>query len=51
MLICNFLANSKSSDTPERYNDLCILCKYWLDCKKVVENNFRFKYQILGQLI
>lgn len=25
----------------------CILCRYLLDCKKVVENNFRFKYKLL----
>ena len=48
MIICNFLANSKPSDTPEKYTNLRILCRYWLACQKVVENNFRFKYQLLG---
>lgn len=48
MIVCKFLANSKLSETPEIYNNLCILCKYWVDCKKVLENNYRFKYQLLG---
>ena len=48
MLVCNFLANSKLSETPEIYTNLRILCRYWIDCKKVLENNYRFKYQLLG---
>ena len=47
MIICNFLANSKLSDTPEEYNNLRVLCKFWIDCQKVLENNYRFKYQLL----
>lgn len=48
MLICNFLANSKLSDTPEKYTNLCILCKYWIDCQKALDTNFRIGYQLLG---
>ena len=48
MIVCNFLANSKLSETPEIYTNLHILCKYWIDCQKVLENNRRFKYQLLG---
>lgn len=52
MIVCNFLANSKpsymlESRMPEEYNNLCILCKYWIDCQKVLENSCRFKYQLL----
>lgn len=39
MLVCNFLSNSKLSDTPEKYTNLCVLCKYWIDCQKALENN------------
>lgn len=48
MIVCKFLANSKLSETPEKYNNLCVLCKYWIDCQKVLELNFRFEYQLLG---
>ena len=47
LIIYNFLANSKLSDIPEEYTNLCILCKYVIDCRKVLENNYRFKYQLL----
>lgn len=47
MIVCNFLANSKLSETPERYNNLCVLCKYCAECKKVLENNYRFNRQFL----
>ena len=48
MIICNFLANSKLSETPERYTNLCVLCRYWVNCQKTLESNFRFEYQLLG---
>lgn len=48
MLVCNFLANTKLSDTPEIYTNLRIVCRYWVDCQKLLENNFRFRYQLLG---
>ena len=48
MIVCNFLANSKLSETPEEYINLCVLCKYWIDCRKVLEDNYSFKYQLLG---
>lgn len=48
MIVCNFLANSKSIDTPEKYNNLRILCRYWVNCQKTLESNFRFEYQLLG---
>ena len=47
MIVCNFLANSKLSDTPEEYINLCVLCKYWIDCRKVLEDNYSFKYQLI----
>ena len=47
LIIYNFLANTQLSDTPEEYTNLCILCKYVIDCRKVLENNYRFKYQLL----
>lgn len=47
LIIYNFLANSKLSEMPEEYTNLCILCKYCIDCKKVLENNCGFKYQLL----
>ena len=47
MIVCNFLANSKLSDTPEIYTNLCILCRYWVDCQKVLKNNYKFKYQLI----
>ncbi len=46
MIICNFLANSKLSDTPDKYSNLSVLCKYWIDCQKALENNSRFEYQL-----
>lgn len=46
MVICNFLANSKLSDTPDKYTNLSVLCKYWVDCQKVLENNTRIDYQL-----
>ena len=48
MIVCNFLANSKLSETPEEYNNLCILCRFWVNCQKTLESNFRFEYQLLG---
>ena len=48
MIVCNFLANSKQSDTPEKYNNLRILCRFWVNCQKTLESNFRFEYQLLG---
>lgn len=47
MIVCNFLANSKLSETPEMYNNLCVLCKYWVNCQKTLESNFNFNYQLL----
>lgn len=47
MIICNFLANSKLSEMPEEYTNLCVLCRYCVECKKALENNYRFKYQLL----
>lgn len=47
MLVCNFLANSKLSETPEEYINLCVLCRYWIDCRKVLEDNYSFKYQLI----
>ena len=47
LIIYNFLANTKLSETPEEYNNLCVLCKYVIDCQKVLENNYRFKYQLI----
>ena len=48
MIICNFLANSKLSETPKKYINLCVLCQYWVNCQKTLESNFRFEYQLLG---
>ena len=47
MIICNFLANSKLSETPEEYNNLCVLCRFWVNCQKTLESNFRIMYQLL----
>ena len=47
MIVCKFLANSKPSETPEIYTSLRVLCKYWINCQKVLEFNFRFEYQLL----
>ncbi len=46
MLVCNFLANSKPTNTPEKYTNLCVLCKYWIDCQKALENNCKLDYQL-----
>ena len=47
MIVCNFLANSELSETPEEYTNLCVLCQYWVSCQKVLENDYKFKYQLL----
>lgn len=46
MLVCNFLANSKLSDTPEKYTNLCVLCKYWIDCRTALKNNRRLDFKL-----
>lgn len=46
MLVCNFLANSKPTNTPEKYTNLRILCKYWIDCQKALGNNCRLDWQL-----
>lgn len=51
MIVCNFLANAKPTNTPDKYTNLCILCKYWIDCQKALENNSRFEFQISEQFI
>ena len=47
MIVCNFLANSKLSETPEEYTNLCILCRYCVNCKKALESNFRVERQLI----
>ena len=51
MIVCNFLANSKPTNTPEKYTNLRILCKYWIDCQRALENNCRFEFQLSAQFI
>ena len=51
MLVRDFLANSKPTNTPTKYTNLRILCKYWFDCQKSLENNCRFEYQLSEQFI
>ena len=47
MIVCNFLANLKLSETPEEYTNLCILCRYCVNCKKALESNFRVERQLI----
>lgn len=51
MIICNFLANSKLSVTPEKYTNLCVLCQLWVNYQKVLENNLRFESQLSEQFL
>lgn len=51
MIVCNFLANAKPTNTPEKYTNLRILCKYWIDCQRALENNCRFEFQLSAQFI